>query len=114
MSSEMRTVREFLASGRKGDFALQLLRTYDDPCPGNFRLLRAIADGGNTRLVDEAVDKAWGVHEFRGIDLGVSRAAFRIGLRSMFPMLQDLHCKLTPAYYSRLPREQAGGGTDDE
>ena len=101
------TVREFLASGRKGGFAQQLLLTYDDPCPGNFRLLRAVADGGDTRLVDEA----------QGI---VQRCLihphaedYRKTLRDGFPMLQDLHCELTPAHYSRLPREQAEGGADD-
>jgi len=105
MVAEIKTVREFLASGRKGEFAQQLLRTYNEPCEGNFRLLRAVADGRNFLLVGEAIDKAWGVHEFRGIDLGVSRAAFRIGLQSTFPMLQELDCELTPAHYSRLPRE---------
>ena len=95
------TVREFFASGRKGGFAQQLLRTYDDPCDGNWRLLRAVADGRNFRLVDEA---EWGDGRE---EVRVDSALHQERLRSRFPMLGELDRELTGVDYSRLPREAA-------
>ena len=87
------TVREFFASGRKGSFAQQLLRTYDDPCAGNFRLLRAVADNENRRLVEKVEGQAPG-HR-------------KLYFRQSFPMLAELDREMTGDDYSRLPREAA-------
>jgi len=102
----MRTVREFLASGDKGGFAQQLLRTYDDPCDGNFWLLRAVADGANTLAINLAV----GAYpepdpDPYGEDTQYSDEETRDALAECFPVLLELDRPLTASDYTRLPRE---------
>lgn len=97
------TVREWFASGAKGGFAEQLLRTYDDPCDGNFRLLRAVADGRNFSLVDDAV--AYAEHYIAWAQTFMLRG----GLERSFPMLSELDREVAPDDCARLPREAAKG-----
>ncbi len=98
------TIREFFASGRKGGFACQLLRTYDEPWEGSFRLLQAVADGQNALLVDKA--KADGFRLVLNHGQGAD-CAWRTSLQSCFPILAELDREMTGADYSRLPREAA-------
>ena len=95
------TIRKFCSSGQKGKFAQQLVKTYDDPCPGNFRLLWAVADGQNRPLVDDAVAHA------RNYPIDVRPTMLRDGLEISFPMLAELDREMTGDDYRRLPREAA-------
>ncbi len=101
----MRTVREFLASGDKGHFAQQLLRTYDDPCEGNFRLLLAVADYENGMAVQYAQEMGeylFDVDGMAGETLYLQKA-----LRRYFPVLAELDREMTASDTTRLPREAA-------
>ncbi len=102
------TVREFFASGRKGGFAQQLLRTYDDPCEGNFRLLQAVADGRNAVLVDrvEEIVRRCFIHPHA--------EDYSKALCNAFPMLTELDRELDLSDCSRLPRDKAEEADDGQ
>ncbi len=100
------TVREFFASGEKGGFAQQLLRTYDDPCDSNFRLLRAVADGRNSVLVDRAEEVV------QRCFIHPHAEDYSKALRNAFPMLDELDREFDPSDCARLPREEAEGETN--
>ncbi len=95
------TVREAMASGEWGTFWQKLLETYDDPCAGNFRLLRAVADGENAFAIEYAIAEAG----TRCDGLAPCDAHLREALAAHFPLLQDLDREVTAADYDRLPRE---------
>jgi len=100
------TIREFFEYGAAGEFARQLLRTYFDPCPGNFRLLRGVAEGRNSLLIDEAVASA----RHYPPENRLRRPMLRGGLELCFPMLTELDREMIEDDYRRLPREAAKGG----
>ncbi len=101
------TVRDFYASGDKGEFAQQLVRTYDEPTASNFRLLRAVADGRNGLLLDDLMRNVIGYGIILNKVYPSGKPRMRSALIQFFPMLAELDRELTPALRDKLPREAA-------